>query len=65
MVYYQASIVTYIISGIATPMMAKVFKTTDTMFANPLNAHVMGGYEFLMQNCQSECASRSLVLGYC
>ncbi|KAG2066688.1 hypothetical protein BDR04DRAFT_1160036 [Suillus decipiens] len=44
--------------------MAKVFKTTDTMFANPLNAHVMGGYEFLMQNCQSECASRSLVLGY-
>ncbi|KIK36776.1 hypothetical protein CY34DRAFT_26234 [Suillus luteus UH-Slu-Lm8-n1] len=50
MVYYQAGIGTYSIPEMATPMMAKVSKTVDMMIGNHLNAHVMGGYEFLMQN---------------
>ncbi|KAG1742634.1 uncharacterized protein EDB91DRAFT_1221578 [Suillus paluster] len=50
MVYYQAGIGTYSIPEMATPMMAKLSKTVDMMIGNHLNAHVMGGYEFLMQN---------------
>ncbi|KAG2116365.1 hypothetical protein BD769DRAFT_1486352 [Suillus cothurnatus] len=50
MVYYQAGIGTYTIPEMATPFMAKVSKTVDMMIGNHLNAHVMGGYEFLMQN---------------
>ncbi|KAG2037506.1 hypothetical protein BDR03DRAFT_956759 [Suillus americanus] len=50
MVYYQAGIGTYTIPEIATPMMAQLSKTVDMMIGNHLNAHVMGGYEFLMQN---------------
>ncbi|KAI9566395.1 hypothetical protein HD554DRAFT_2117826 [Boletus coccyginus] len=50
MVYYQAGIGTYTIPEIATPFMAKLSKTIDTMVGNHLNAHVMSGYEFLMQN---------------
>ncbi|KAF9237083.1 hypothetical protein BU15DRAFT_49280 [Melanogaster broomeanus] len=50
MVYYQAGIGTYTIPQIATPLMAKLSKTIDMMVGNHLNAHVMGGYEFLMQN---------------
>lgn len=50
MVYYQAGIGTYCIPEMATPMMAKVSKTVDMMIGNHLNAHVMGGYEFLMEN---------------
>ncbi|KAG1879632.1 hypothetical protein C8R48DRAFT_626087 [Suillus tomentosus] len=50
MVYYQAGIGTYTIPEIATPAMAKLSKTVDMMIGNHLNAHVMGGYEFLMQN---------------
>ncbi|KAG2062469.1 hypothetical protein BDR04DRAFT_1235717 [Suillus decipiens] len=53
MVYYQAGIGTYNIPEIATPMMAKVSKTIDMMIGNHLNAHVMGGYEFLMQNYEA------------
>ncbi|KAA1467854.1 hypothetical protein DENSPDRAFT_833006 [Dentipellis sp. KUC8613] len=50
MVYYQAGIGTYTIPQIATPFMAKVEKAIDEAIAVNLNAHVMGGYEFLMQN---------------
>ncbi|KAG2141098.1 hypothetical protein DEU56DRAFT_900780 [Suillus clintonianus] len=50
LVYYQAGIGTYSIPEMATPFMAKVSKTVDMMIGNHLNAHVMGGYEFLMQN---------------
>ncbi|KAF8527210.1 hypothetical protein JB92DRAFT_3087166 [Gautieria morchelliformis] len=50
MVYYQSGIGTYTTPEIATPMMAKLSKTLDLMFAWNLNAHVMDGYEFLMQN---------------
>lgn len=53
MVYYQAGIGTYSIPEMATPMMAKVSKTVDMMIGNHLNAHVMGGYEFLMQNYEA------------
>ncbi|KAF9076899.1 hypothetical protein BDP27DRAFT_1312788 [Rhodocollybia butyracea] len=50
MVYYQAGIGTYTSPEIATPGMAKFSKTVDMAIAWYLDAHVMGGYEFLMQN---------------
>ncbi|KAF9466841.1 hypothetical protein BDZ94DRAFT_1295336 [Collybia nuda] len=50
MCYYQAGIGTYTNPEIATPLMAKVSKTLDEAIAWNLNAHVMDGYEFLMQN---------------
>ncbi|KAG5341112.1 hypothetical protein C0989_011565 [Termitomyces sp. Mn162] len=53
MVYYQAGIGTYVFPQIATPLTAKVSKILDEMFAWNLNHHVMGGYEFLMQNSRS------------
>jgi len=52
LVYYQAGIGTYTIPQIAKPMMAKVHKVLDSMIGVHLNAHVMSGYEFLMQNYQ-------------
>ncbi|KAH0837783.1 hypothetical protein J3R83DRAFT_5963 [Lanmaoa asiatica] len=53
MVYYQAGIGTYTIPEIATPFWAKLSKTIDMMIGNHLDAHVMGGYEFLMQNYEA------------
>ncbi|KAF9257707.1 hypothetical protein L218DRAFT_1016003 [Marasmius fiardii PR-910] len=50
MVYYQAGIGTYTNPQIATPIGAKVSKALDEAIAWNLDAHVMGGYEFLMQN---------------
>ncbi|KAL6304814.1 hypothetical protein BKA93DRAFT_250549 [Sparassis latifolia] len=50
MCYYQAGVGTYTIPEIATPFWSNVNKTLDEMIAWNLNAHVMGGYEFLMQN---------------
>lgn len=50
MVYYQAGIGTYTAPKIATPFMSSIRKTLDEMFAWNLHAHVMSGYEFLMQN---------------
>ncbi|RDB14791.1 hypothetical protein Hypma_016547 [Hypsizygus marmoreus] len=50
MVYYQAGIGTYTSPQVASPFTAKLSKTLDEMFAWNLDAHVMGGYEFLMQN---------------
>ncbi|KAJ3818280.1 hypothetical protein F5880DRAFT_1685007 [Lentinula raphanica] len=56
MVYYQAGIGTYTSPQVATPMMAKFSKTVDMAIEHNtesgwyLDAHVMGGYEFLMQN---------------
>jgi len=49
-VYYQAGIGTYTIPEIATPLFAKISKKIDTAIAWDLDAHIMGGYEFLMQN---------------
>ncbi|KAF8274309.1 hypothetical protein EI94DRAFT_1714127 [Lactarius quietus] len=48
-VYYQAGIGTYAIPQIATPMMVKWQKTIDMAIGNHLDAHVMEGYEFLME----------------
>ncbi|KAM6490035.1 Uncharacterized alpha/beta hydrolase domain (DUF2235) domain containing protein [Amanita muscaria] len=53
MVYYQAGIGTYTSPAIATPLMSKLSKALDEMFAWNLDVHVMGGYEFLMQNYRS------------
>ncbi|KAF9055647.1 hypothetical protein BJ165DRAFT_1412195 [Panaeolus papilionaceus] len=53
LVYYQAGIGTYTIPQIAKPMMAKLHKIADSMVGMHLNAHVMGGYEFLMQNYEA------------
>ncbi|KAJ6585623.1 hypothetical protein B0H19DRAFT_1110303 [Mycena capillaripes] len=50
MVYYQAGIGTYTSPQIATPMMSRVSKFIDEAVAWNLDAHVMDGYEFLMQN---------------
>ncbi|KAF5355040.1 hypothetical protein D9756_005790 [Leucocoprinus leucothites] len=50
LVYYQAGVGTYTVPQIATPFFAKVSKTLDEMIAWNLDAHIMGGYEFLMQN---------------
>ncbi|KAJ6585647.1 hypothetical protein B0H19DRAFT_1110361 [Mycena capillaripes] len=50
MVYYQAGIGTYTTPQIATPFMSRVSKFIDEAVAWNLHAHVMGGYEFLMQN---------------
>ncbi|KAJ7654299.1 hypothetical protein B0H17DRAFT_386771 [Mycena rosella] len=52
LVYYQAGIGTYTIPEIAHPKLAKLRRMRDAMFGSHLNAHVMGGYEFLMQNYQ-------------
>ncbi|CCL98902.1 uncharacterized protein FIBRA_00909 [Fibroporia radiculosa] len=53
LVYYQAGIGTYTIPEIATPMWANFSETMDMMIAWNLDAHVMGGYEFLMNNYQA------------
>ncbi|KAI6102620.1 hypothetical protein EV401DRAFT_1875847 [Pisolithus croceorrhizus] len=53
LVYYQAGIGTYTIPQIATPFYAKLSKTIDMMVGNNLDAHVMSGYEFLMQNYEA------------
>jgi len=53
MVYYQAGIGTYTSPQVATPLMAKLSKTLDEMVAWNLDAHVMDGYEFLMQNYEA------------
>ncbi|KAJ7490759.1 hypothetical protein FB451DRAFT_1124330 [Mycena latifolia] len=50
LVYYQAGIGTYTTPEIATPIMSKISKFLDEAIAWNLDAHVMGGYEFLMQN---------------
>ncbi|KAJ7615599.1 hypothetical protein DFH06DRAFT_1239577 [Mycena polygramma] len=50
MVYYQAGIGTYTTPQIATPFMSKISKFIDECVAWNLDAHVMGGYQFLMQN---------------
>jgi uncharacterized protein (DUF2235 family) len=53
-VYYQAGIGTYTIPEIATPFWSNVQKTIDAAIGGHLDAHVMGGYEFLMENYHAE-----------
>ncbi|KAJ4471533.1 hypothetical protein J3R30DRAFT_3710078 [Lentinula aciculospora] len=54
LVYYQSGIGTYTIPQIAEPWTAKLHKVADMMVGIHLNAHVMTGYEFLMQNYRVE-----------
>ncbi|KAF7364563.1 hypothetical protein MVEN_00325300 [Mycena venus] len=49
MVYYQSGIGTYT-SSKGTPLLTKMSLILDTAIAWNLDAHVMAGYEFLMQN---------------
>ncbi|THU97418.1 hypothetical protein K435DRAFT_721914, partial [Dendrothele bispora CBS 962.96] len=53
LVYYQSGIGTYNIPQVARPWMAKIQRVVDSMVGVHLNAHVMTGYEFIMQNYQS------------
>ncbi|TFK26834.1 hypothetical protein FA15DRAFT_692857 [Coprinopsis marcescibilis] len=50
MVYYQTGIGTYTPAKAAKPWLSSIQKTLDLMFASSIHAHVMSGYEFLMQN---------------
>jgi len=50
LVYYQAGIGTYTSPQIATPLASKISQSLDMAVAWNLDAHIMGGYEFLMQN---------------
>ncbi|KIK52337.1 hypothetical protein GYMLUDRAFT_180219 [Collybiopsis luxurians FD-317 M1] len=50
MVYYQAGIGTYTVPQVATPLMAKFSRAMDEAIAWNLQAHVMEGYSFIMQN---------------
>ncbi|KAK0202259.1 hypothetical protein DFS33DRAFT_1353759 [Desarmillaria ectypa] len=50
MVYYQAGVGTYIPHKIPDLLTSKMYKTVDLMIAWSLDAHVMDGYQFLMQN---------------
>jgi len=52
MVYYQSGIGTYTIPQIATPFYSKLAETIDLAVAISLDAHVMDGYAFLMENYQ-------------
>ncbi|KAI0079534.1 hypothetical protein K474DRAFT_1705447 [Panus rudis PR-1116 ss-1] len=49
----MAGIGTYTSPQVATPIMSKISKTLDEMVAWNLDAHVMDGYEFLMQNYEA------------
>ncbi|KAL0570753.1 hypothetical protein V5O48_011207 [Marasmius crinis-equi] len=53
LVYYQTGIGTYTTPQIARPLKAKFQKILDMMIGVSLDAHVMGGYEFLMQNYEA------------
>ncbi|KAL1951075.1 hypothetical protein VTO73DRAFT_224 [Trametes versicolor] len=53
MVYYQTGIGTYTTPQVSTAVGRAVSKTLDEMVAWNLDAHVMSGYEFLMQNYEA------------
>ncbi|KAG8980681.1 hypothetical protein FRB90_007544, partial [Tulasnella sp. 427] len=50
MVYYQPGIGTYVNPGMWMPVVVQLSKIADQAFAWFLDAHIMGGYKFLMQN---------------
>ncbi|OSD00890.1 hypothetical protein PYCCODRAFT_1370341 [Trametes coccinea BRFM310] len=53
MVYYQSGIGTYTTPQVTTTIGQFVSKTMDEMVAWNLDAHVMSGYEFLMENYEA------------
>ncbi|SJK99185.1 uncharacterized protein ARMOST_02475 [Armillaria ostoyae] len=50
MVYYQSGVGTYEPPKIPGLLTSKMYKTVDLLIAWSLDAHVMDGYQFLMQN---------------
>ncbi|KAG1836357.1 hypothetical protein DFJ58DRAFT_818638 [Suillus subalutaceus] len=50
--YYQAGVGTYLAPGVVSPMFTWLAKLLDEAFAWYLDAHVMEGYGFLMDNYQ-------------
>jgi uncharacterized protein (DUF2235 family) len=50
MIYYQPGIGTYTPPGITGSIKKTLAKTADLLVAWYLSEHVMGGYEFLMNN---------------
>lgn len=50
LVYYQPGVGTYFNPGVVSPALTWIAEMADEAFAWYLNEHVMGGYEFLMQN---------------
>ncbi|KAG2151424.1 hypothetical protein DEU56DRAFT_777810 [Suillus clintonianus] len=48
--YYQAGVGTYFAPGVVSPMFTWLAKILDEAFAWYLDAHVMDGYNFLMEN---------------
>ncbi|KAJ2925169.1 hypothetical protein H1R20_g11915, partial [Candolleomyces eurysporus] len=53
LVYYQTGIGTYTAKDrTVNPLMSQIHKLLDSMFAHTIDAHIMGGYKFLMQNYQ-------------
>ncbi|KAF8269883.1 hypothetical protein EI94DRAFT_1681284 [Lactarius quietus] len=50
MVYYQSGVGTFNTPQIVTPVRAAFQKYVNMAVANHLDAHIMGGYEFLMEN---------------
>ncbi|KAG8958743.1 hypothetical protein FRC00_002339 [Tulasnella sp. 408] len=50
MVYYQPGVGTYVNPGMWMPVVLQMSKFADQAFAWFLDAHIMGGYKFLMQN---------------
>ncbi|GLB40815.1 putative uncharacterized alpha/beta hydrolase domain (DUF2235) [Lyophyllum shimeji] len=62
MVYYQAGIGTYTKPQVVTPLAAKLSKSLDEAIAWNLSAHVMDGYEFLMQNYKA--GDRICIFGF-
>ncbi|KAH9167852.1 hypothetical protein EDB89DRAFT_1995238 [Lactarius sanguifluus] len=53
MVYYQSGVGTYTVPEVVTPVRAAFQKLLNMAIANHLDAHIMGGYEFLMENYRS------------
>jgi hypothetical protein len=49
-VYYQAGIGTYTNPVLKTPIISTISSTLDQMLAWNIANHIMGGYQFLMQN---------------
>ncbi|KAE9399827.1 hypothetical protein BT96DRAFT_820106 [Gymnopus androsaceus JB14] len=68
LVYYQAGIGTYTSPQIATPLASRMLtirydgQTIDMAIGWYLHAHVMGGYEFLMQNYKA--TDRICIFGF-
>ncbi|KAH9053019.1 hypothetical protein EDB83DRAFT_1191042 [Lactarius deliciosus] len=50
MVYYQPGVGTYSVPQVVTRVRARFQKYINMAIANHISAHVMSGYEFLMQN---------------